>query len=107
MTLLRAYPSEGGTGSLRAGPRLEERPSRSSDTSPSDQGKIVKYSLTIAGHRTSISLEAAFWDELKRIATARGRSLASLAASIDATRGAANLSSAIRVFVLNASRLDR
>jgi predicted DNA-binding ribbon-helix-helix protein len=107
MTSLRTCPGEAGTGSLRAGAQFEEKPSRSSDTSPSDQGRIVKHSLTIAGHRTSISLESAFWDELKRIASARGQSLASLAASIDATRGAANLSSAIRVFVLNASRPDR
>jgi predicted DNA-binding ribbon-helix-helix protein len=105
MTLLRACPSKAGTGSLRAGQPFEEKPTCSSDTSPSDQGKIVKHSLTLAGHRTSISLEAAFWDELKRIAATRGQSLASLAASIDATRGAANLSSAIRVFVLNASLL--
>lgn len=67
-------------------------------------GKIVKHSLTIAGHRTSISLELAFWLELKRIANARSQSVASLVAAIDATRGNANLSSAIRVFVLNAAR---
>lgn len=65
---------------------------------------IVKHSLAIAGHRTSVSLEKAFWDELKRIARARGHSTASLVAAIDAERGAANLSSAIRVFVLNETR---
>jgi predicted DNA-binding ribbon-helix-helix protein len=61
---------------------------------------IAKRSLVIAGHRTSVSLEDAFWRSLKAIAESRGRSLASLVAEIDAQRGEANLSSAIRVFVL-------
>ena len=62
--------------------------------------KIAKHSLVIAGHRTSISLEDAFWEGLKGVAARDQRSLASLVAQIDATRGEANLSSAIRVFVL-------
>jgi len=66
--------------------------------------RIVKHSLVIAGHRTSISLEDPFWQELKRIAEERDQSLASLVSEIDATRGEANLSSAIRVFVLEALR---
>ena len=61
---------------------------------------IAKHSLAIAGHRTSISLEQAFWDGLRRLAEERGRSVAALVAEIDASRGGANLSSAIRVFVL-------
>ena len=64
--------------------------------------RIVKHSLMIAGHRTSITLEDAFWLRLRAIAVRRGLSLAALAAQIDAGRGAANLSSAIRVFVLEA-----
>jgi predicted DNA-binding ribbon-helix-helix protein len=67
-------------------------------------GKIVKHSLSVAGHRTSISLESAFWAEFKRIAHARRQPLASLVAWIVAGRGGANLSSAMRVFVLNAAR---
>jgi predicted DNA-binding ribbon-helix-helix protein len=63
-----------------------------------------KHSLTIAGHRTSISLERAFWDGLRRIAALRGASVASLVAEIDAARGATNLSSAIRVYVLASQR---
>jgi predicted DNA-binding ribbon-helix-helix protein len=59
-----------------------------------------KHSLTIAGHRTSISLERAFWDALRKLAVLRGRSVAALVAEIDATRGNANLCSAIRVYVL-------
>ena len=66
--------------------------------------RIVKHSLDIAGHRTSISLEDPFWQELKRIASAREQSLASPVSEIDAARGEANLSSAIRVFVLEALR---
>lgn len=61
---------------------------------------IVKHSLVIAGHRTSISLERDFWDGLKAIAARRGLSLAALVAEIDAARGRANLSSAVRVHVL-------
>jgi predicted DNA-binding ribbon-helix-helix protein len=61
---------------------------------------IVKRSLTIAGHRTSVSLEDAFWRRLKALAEKRAQSLGALVAEIDAARGDANLSSAIRVFVL-------
>jgi predicted DNA-binding ribbon-helix-helix protein len=71
---------------------------------PEPSSAIVKHSLAIAGHRTSISLERAFWEGLKTIAAERGQSVAALAASIDAGRGEANLSSAIRVFVLNATQ---
>jgi len=63
---------------------------------------IVKRSLVIAGHRTSVSLEDAFWRRLRRIAAERGLSLNRLAAMVDASRGPANLSSAMRVFVLEA-----
>lgn len=63
---------------------------------------IVKRSIAIAGHRTSISLEDAFWRELKALARRRGRSVSALVAAIDAERKGANLSSAIRVFVLEA-----
>ena len=65
---------------------------------------IVKRSLAIAGHRTSISLEEPFWVALREIATARGLSVEALVGAIDAARGAQNLSSAIRVFVLDAVR---
>lgn len=61
---------------------------------------ISKRSLAIAGHRTSISLEEAFWQGLRQLAQHRNLSIAALVAEIDAARGEANLSSAIRVFVL-------
>lgn len=64
-----------------------------------------KRSLTILGHRTSISLEDAFWDALKEIAKADGLTLPALVARIDASRqGKGSLSSAIRVFVLERVR---
>ena len=60
---------------------------------------VIKRSLVIAGHRTSISLEEAFWRGLKALAKKRAQSINALVAEIDANRGPANLSSAIRVFV--------
>ncbi|WP_136656347.1 ribbon-helix-helix domain-containing protein [Nitratireductor sp. XY-223] len=63
---------------------------------------IRKRSVTIRGHRTSISLEDEFWQALKAIATARGISLAALIADIDENRRPdANLSSAMRLCVLD------
>lgn len=67
------------------------------------RSQLVKRSLTISGHRTSISLEDAFWLRMKALAQSREMSLSALVAEIDATRGGANLSSAIRVFVLQAA----
>lgn len=64
---------------------------------------IVKRSVRIAGHATSISLEAAFWQALCDIAAARQVSVNALVAAIDAQRGG-NLSSAIRLFVLDSAR---
>jgi predicted DNA-binding ribbon-helix-helix protein len=61
--------------------------------------KLAKHSVVIAGHRTSLSLEGAFWSALKEICRARGVSLNRLIAEIDHTR-TGNLSSAVRVFVL-------
>lgn len=66
--------------------------------------RIVKRSLSIAGHRSSVSLEQIFWGELRVIAGRRGRSVASLVAEVDAARGEANLSSALRVFVLQQAK---
>nr|WP_244532271.1 ribbon-helix-helix domain-containing protein [Methylocapsa palsarum] len=74
-----------------------------SDVSGRKSSANVKHSLSVAGHRTSITLEQAFWDGLRAIARRRGEPVASLVARIDADRGGANLSSAIRVFVLNAT----
>ena len=63
---------------------------------------IRKHSITLHGHRTSLSLEDAFWDELRVIAAERAISLAALIAEIDDARGGAgNLSSALRLHVLD------
>ena len=61
---------------------------------------IIKRSVAIAGHRTSVSLEPPFWEALTRIAHERGQSVQALIAEIDSARGVNNLSSAIRVHVL-------
>ncbi|CAA7621449.1 conserved hypothetical protein [Magnetospirillum sp. LM-5] len=60
---------------------------------------LKKRSLVVAGHSTSVTLEEEFWVELKRIAALRGQSINQMAAEIDSDR-AGNLSSALRVFVL-------
>lgn len=62
---------------------------------------VVKRSIVIAGHRTSISLEDSFWKALKQIAKQRGETLSDIVAAIDDKRQGGNLSSAIRVFVLD------
>jgi predicted DNA-binding ribbon-helix-helix protein len=62
---------------------------------------VVKRSIVIAGHKTSVSLEDAFWNGLKAIANVRKIHLSDLVASIDTERRQANLSSAIRLFVLD------
>ena len=62
---------------------------------------VVKRSIVIAGHKTSVSLEDAFWTSLKEIATSRAMTLSELVASIDTGRQHGNLSSAIRLFVLD------
>ena len=60
----------------------------------------IKRSVRIQGHRTSIALEPEFWEALKEIALAQGLSLNALIARVDGERGTANLSRALRVFVL-------
>lgn len=65
-------------------------------------GRPEKHSLTLNGHRTSVSLEAEFWTAFRDLATARGVTLNTLAAEIDAGRGDVGLASAIRVAVLRA-----
>jgi predicted DNA-binding ribbon-helix-helix protein len=61
---------------------------------------VVKRSIALAGHKTSISLEHDFWSALKDIAGGRDMTLSELVGRIDAERTAGNLSSAVRLFVL-------
>ena len=69
-------------------------------------GDLNKRSVVIAGHRTSVSLEAEFWVALRDIAAQRALPLSALIREIDSDRAGRNLSSAIRVFVLGAIRTD-
>ena len=66
----------------------------------------VKRSFTIGGHRTSISLEAPFWDALKAAAAQERLPLSNLIGRIDAERGSSGLSSAVRVWLLAYYRND-
>ncbi|MEZ5786350.1 MAG: ribbon-helix-helix domain-containing protein [Xanthobacteraceae bacterium] len=65
------------------------------------RSQVVKRSIVIAGHKTSVSLEDAFWTSLKEIAGNRQMTLSDLVSSIDSERQHRNLSSAIRLFVLD------
>jgi predicted DNA-binding ribbon-helix-helix protein len=72
-------------------------------TDADQDGRLRKRSVLIAGHKTSVSLEGAFWEELRAIAAERDMPLGRLIEEIDMTRGG-NLSSAIRLFVLDRLR---
>jgi predicted DNA-binding ribbon-helix-helix protein len=74
---------------------------------PSITKRAMKRSIEIAGQKTSVSLEEEFWNSLKEIASERGTTPAALVAAIDGTRQHANLSSAIRLFVLGFYRDQR
>jgi predicted DNA-binding ribbon-helix-helix protein len=65
------------------------------------KSRVVKRSIVIAGHKTSVSLEEAFWQALKDIAGERRMTLSEVVAAIDSERRHGNLSSALRLFVLD------
>jgi predicted DNA-binding ribbon-helix-helix protein len=65
------------------------------------KSQVAKRSIVVGGHKTSVSLEEPFWQGLKDIASKRRQTLSELVASIDAERKFGNLSSAVRLFVLN------
>ncbi len=65
------------------------------------KSQVVKRSIVIATHKTSVSLEDAFWNGLKEIAASRNVALSDLVSSIDAARKHGNLSSALRLYVLD------
>ena len=67
---------------------------------PPMKSLVVRQSVDINGHHSSVSLEAAFWNALKEIAVAQNISVNGLVSKIDREREAANLSSAIRLFVI-------
>jgi len=70
-------------------------------------GRPVKRSLTLHGHRTSVSLEEAFWQEFRRLASQDGLPLNLLAERIDEARQDVGLASAIRVYVLERALAER
>jgi predicted DNA-binding ribbon-helix-helix protein len=68
------------------------------------KSQLVKRSIAIDGHRTSISLEDDFWNSLREIAHQQHKTVSQLVARIDEERKFANLSSAVRLFVLGCYR---
>lgn len=82
--------------------RRSRKPQQAKKTWPS----IKKRSIAVGGHRTSVSLEEPFWQALKEMAGRRGVAVSELIAEVDADRAAANLSSALRVYVLENFRAE-
>lgn len=66
---------------------------------------VVKRSIVVAGHKTSVSLEEGFWNSMKEISGSRGLTLSDLVSEIDKGRKQGNLSSAIRLYVLDYYRV--
>jgi predicted DNA-binding ribbon-helix-helix protein len=94
LELERAAPDYGGHGNAKL-QRIENGHLKS---------RVVKRSLVVGGHKTSVSLEDAFWYELRAIAQRRHMHLSQLVGAIDAERRHCNLSSAIRLFVFEQCR---
>lgn len=80
---------------------ISQRDVRAPVTDPVKEFAVIKRSVVVDGHKTSVSLEDAFWASLKDIAARRGLSLSMQIAAIDQHRRTSNLSSAIRLFVLD------
>ncbi|MBE0703113.1 MAG: aryl-sulfate sulfotransferase [Bradyrhizobiaceae bacterium] len=80
---------------------ISQRDVRAPVTDPVKEFAVIKRSVVVDGHKTSVSLEDAFWSSLKDIAARRGLSLSMQIAAIDQHRRTSNLSSAIRLFVLD------
>lgn len=68
---------------------------------------VIKHSIILAGHKTSISLEDEFWDGLREIAAAQNMTITGLVSRIDSRRQGGSLSSALRLFVLRNYRDQR
>jgi predicted DNA-binding ribbon-helix-helix protein len=74
---------------------------------PKKKSRIVKRGVLFAGHNTSVSLEDAFWNAIREIAAKRGLTIGALVSTIENNRRHKNLSSAIRVYVLDYYRRAR
>ena len=68
------------------------------------KSQVIKRAVVIDGHKTSISLEDAFWSNLKAVAQTQGATVAQTVTTINETRKQGNLSSAVRLFVLDCVR---
>src|SRR3978361_207770 len=94
---------------IRTRPRREPRATRRRIVEPASSQRrgrvmkspVVKRSIVVAGHKTSVSLEEAFWNGMKEISGLRDMTLSELVGEIDSNRQQGNLSSAIRLFVLD------
>jgi predicted DNA-binding ribbon-helix-helix protein len=107
---VRAFEGDAGISEANAGLHWPEKPvpALTKTLSGLDEhvggamkSPVVKRSIVIAGHKTSVSLEDAFWKGLKEIALDRDLTLSAMVATIDSGRANGNLSSAIRLFVLD------
>lgn len=105
---MHANPSALGDAATRVGiARAKEKTMLIDQTGCANENSsvkeyaVVKRSVVVGGHKTSVSLEDAFWTSLKDIATRRGMTLSSQIDTIDRDRKTNNLSSAIRLFVLD------
>ena len=103
--LLGREEGDGGVqGELGARAIMTEEKQRSAQMMPSP---VLKRSVVLSGHKTSVSLEEPFWQALREIARERGITMSALINSIASKRVEGNLSSAVRVFVLEHFRAAR
>jgi predicted DNA-binding ribbon-helix-helix protein len=86
---------------------IQKRPVGGQDLPWPLRSGVIKRSIAVGGHKTSISLEDAFWDRLKEIARSRDMTVSEIVGYIDSRRNHANLSSTIRLFVLEYALAQR
>jgi predicted DNA-binding ribbon-helix-helix protein len=96
-----ALPKDGSPDEAEAGDQRSKKTANGYRRRRAMKSTVVKRSVVVAGHKTSVSLEDAFWENLRDIAKARRVTLSDLVGGIDTNREHANLSSALRLFVLD------
>jgi predicted DNA-binding ribbon-helix-helix protein len=84
--------------------RIAWKDSKFTKSGATMKSAIIKRSIVLAGHKTSVSLENEFWDGMRQIADQKNTTVSALLQQIDTGRSSANLSSAIRIFVFNQFR---
>ncbi len=95
--------SEKDTSAVSPVPADQEQQLRHHCVKECNPGRIVKHSIMVAGHSTSLSLENIFWEQLRKIARSQKIPVSTLVAQIDGAKIQTNLSSAVRVYVLQAA----